>query len=386
MAAVIHPQHTGCGLLYSTPNILPPEQTCSSGVRRYRQPSTIIPLGSQKMFYGLCWISGQGIFEHPCPGVASAQGKGAAPTTSFLPVVVWPRADLNDLTPKLITSTPMAPSRRSYKVANNTSQGSQQHASLESTRYSEKEIIAADEMLTHAARETAETMTTGDEPGIPVNRIPAQNLVVRLFHREIHKNSQYQAHANRSFYQNIAPNFTVTNVQKPPCFLRKFSPDGRQRYFSTWTVGRRSILHWCESGAVLKENDPKTHEIRRNIFDRFFRLKHTVSVATNGEQLNRECSLFTDDGKYGFLACVRESETARHFTSETMSRDPNPPSPWRIHVLWDKRWAPLSDSPPLFSTTKSSSRINPGLYLTAHPGVRLSKPDPSIYFRRILEA
>lgn len=54
---------------------------------------------------------------------------------------------------------------------------------------------------------------------------------------------------------------------------------------------------FLKSGTVLKENDPKTHEIRRNIFDRFFHLKHTVSVATNGEQLNRECSLFTDDGK-----------------------------------------------------------------------------------------
>ena len=70
-----------------------------------------------------------------------------------------------------------------------------------------------------------------DEPGIPVHQIPPQNLVVRLFHREIHKKSHYQAHANRSFYQNIVPNFTVTNVQKPPCFLRKFSPDGRQVYY-----------------------------------------------------------------------------------------------------------------------------------------------------------
>lgn len=74
-----------------------------------------------------------------------------------------------------------------------------------------------------------------DEPGIPVHRIPPQNLVIRLFHREIHKISHYQAHANRSFYQNINPNFTVTNVQKPPCFLRKFSPDGRQVYENFYT-------------------------------------------------------------------------------------------------------------------------------------------------------
>lgn len=63
----------------------------------------------------------------------------------------------------------------------------------------------------------------------------------------------------------------------------------------------RVFFHYLlvfQSTSVLKENDPKTHEIRRNIFDRFFKLKHIVTVATNGEQLNRECSLFTDDGKY----------------------------------------------------------------------------------------
>ena len=46
-------------------------------------------------------------------------------------------------------------------------------------------------------------------------------------------------------------------------------------------------------GGILTDDK----EIERNIFDAFFFLKHVVVVAPNREQLNRECSLFTDDGK-----------------------------------------------------------------------------------------
>ena len=65
---------------------------------------------------------------------------------------------------------------------------------------------------------------------IKKTKLPAQNIVTRLFHREIQNNHKSPLHQTRIFYQNIAPNFTITNVCKPPCFLRKFSPDGRRVY------------------------------------------------------------------------------------------------------------------------------------------------------------
>lgn len=34
------------------------------------------------------------------------------------------------------------------------------------------------------------------------------------------------------------------------------------------------------------------------MFERFFSLHHVTNVASNGEHLNRECSLFTDDCRY----------------------------------------------------------------------------------------
>lgn len=58
--------------------------------------------------------------------------------------------------------------------------------------------------------------------------IDNQNVVHRLERRRI-SSGPPGAHwyRVRCFHQNLFPNFTVVNVEKPPCFLRKFSPDGR---------------------------------------------------------------------------------------------------------------------------------------------------------------
>ena len=113
-----------------------------------------------------------------------------------------------------------------------------------------------------------------------------------------------------SFHTNIFPNFTVVNIEKPPCFLRKF--------FTWWTA-----LHslFSRSDFHLKSMNFRVLQLAEDLlrgharwmslaiwktlpasavsfFNRFFWLKHTTSVASNGEHLNRECSLFTDDGKY----------------------------------------------------------------------------------------
>ncbi|XP_045604705.1 DET1 homolog [Procambarus clarkii] len=238
------------------------------------------------------------------------------------------------------------------------------------------------------------------EPGISVQRIPPQNLVVRLFHREIHKQSHSQLHTDRCFYQNVTPNFTVTNVQKPPCFLRKFSPDGR--FLIAFSADQTSIeifrymgpsaaadiLHWCESTCVLKENDPKTHEIRRNIFDRFFKLKHTVTVATNGEQLNRECSLFTDDGKYVIVgsASIDDVNSIDHFDMyrNNESVTPNPRSPledYTLHIV-DIEMGRLCDYR-TFLHDKIFLSHNQGLYLYRQTLAVLSVQHQTIHIFQI---
>lgn len=67
-----------------------------------------------------------------------------------------------------------------------------------------------------------------DTPTLKPRRIQNQNVVYRLERRRV-CSGQPGAHwyRVRCFHQNLFPNFTVVNVEKPPCFLRKFSPDGR---------------------------------------------------------------------------------------------------------------------------------------------------------------
>lgn len=62
-------------------------------------------------------------------------------------------------------------------------------------------------------------------------QIPPQNIATRLAGRQMFGGFTSRVgsdkYLQRSMYQSITPNFTVTHVEKPPCFLRKFTPDGK---------------------------------------------------------------------------------------------------------------------------------------------------------------
>ena len=61
-------------------------------------------------------------------------------------------------------------------------------------------------------------------------RLDTQNIVPRLLHREINGSRHKRNFLNttRGFYTNVYPNYTLINLEKPPCFLRKFTPDGKR--------------------------------------------------------------------------------------------------------------------------------------------------------------
>ncbi len=149
------------------------------------------------------------------------------------------------------------------------------------------------------------------EQGIIPRKISPQNLVYRLRQREMHMGRPgTQCHIARSMHTNIFPNFTVVNVDKPPCFLRKFSPDGK--HFIAFSSDQTSLEIYEFQGPAAAEDilqgvtgdftavgtDSEYLYIRASLFEKFFTQKHVTSVASNGEHLNRECSLFTDDGKF----------------------------------------------------------------------------------------
>ena len=149
--------------------------------------------------------------------------------------------------------------------------------------------------------------------------IPSQNIVNRLFMREIHgPSSQSKARTHRGrlvntargFYMNIYPNYTLVNVEKPPCFLRKFTPCGK--YFIAFSMCQTSLeiyrFHGAEAaGDLIQEctdypvgsknynldfltNDfwPGHNKLRNNVFDKFFTLEHTVHLAEGGEQVMKK--------------------------------------------------------------------------------------------------
>ena len=61
-------------------------------------------------------------------------------------------------------------------------------------------------------------------------RLDTQNIVPRLLHREINgpRHKKNFLSTTRGFYTNVYPNYTLLNLEKPPCFLRKFTPDGKR--------------------------------------------------------------------------------------------------------------------------------------------------------------
>lgn len=115
---------------------------------------------------------------------------------------------------------------------------------------------------------------------IKSRKVPPQNIVIRLNNRQTfgYKKPGTHFHTARQFYQNVFPNFTVINIEKPPCFLRKFSPDGK--HFIAFSSDQTSLEVYTYRGPAaacdLLQNmhkDGHSHDIKCQIFERFFKVK-----------------------------------------------------------------------------------------------------------------
>lgn len=181
---------------------------------------------------------------------------------------------------------------------------------------------------------------------IQPRRIPKQNIVLRLRQREtFFARPGTHFHAARQFFTNVFPNFTVTGVEKPPCFPRKFSPAGQ--YFIAFSPDQTSleIYEFQGSGAaggLLHNVDMKSDtlfygservmsDVRSKLFDCFFLKRHTTVIGGNGEHLNRECSLFTDDGKYVVVGTASVLPEGHHPLASDVYRNNESVSGFRMH-------------------------------------------------------
>ncbi|EPY76308.1 hypothetical protein CB1_001440002 [Camelus ferus] len=66
------------------------------------------------------------------------------------------------------------------------------------------------------------------------------------------RHGRHQWHQVRVFHQNVFPNFTVVIVEKPPCFLRKFSPNGL--YFTAFSSDQTSLEIYEHQGCQAAED------------------------------------------------------------------------------------------------------------------------------------
>jgi len=245
-------------------------------------------------------------------------------------------------------------------------------------------------------------LSVSKDEGIRPRKIPRQNLVSRLHYRETNiGRAGTHFHVARMFYTNIFPNFTVVSVEKPPCFLRKFSPDGT--YFIAFSSDQTSIEIYEFQGpgaaeALLQNvkgedagirSDPMAAHIRSKLFDAFFKRKHVTSVASNGEHLNRECSLFTDDGKFvivGSAVYVPDDPHPYFFdiyrNNESVS--PNARSPlenYSLHIV-ELETGRLCDTRQ-FNCDKIYLSHNQGLYLYRNTLAVLSVQQQTIHIFQV---
>lgn len=224
------------------------------------------------------------------------------------------------------------------------------------------------------------TLTTTDR--IKEQRLPSQNIITRLRHREQGRWNGY-CYNYRLFYTNIVPNLSIINVEKPPCYLRKFSLDGKYLIAFSIDQSRLEIYEYlgvphamkliqpCTEEMVSNFNLGLNYEIRSKIFDRLFKLRHVVETATSERQLqlNRECSLFTKDNRYVILGAsafipddLRPNFYALYTNNESIT--PTASCPLEDYALYiiDMKEGLISDTKNFF-VDKIILSHNQGLYL-----------------------
>lgn len=125
-----------------------------------------------------------------------------------------------------------------------------------------------------------------------MRKLQSQNIVNRLVDREMwgSRRAGTQIHETRRFYQNIFPNLTVVNVEKPSCYLRKFSPDGK--YLIAFSLDQTSLEIYEYQGVtagllltkdwmsdIIPSQVEEGSSIRNSIFDKLFKVSARTILA-----------------------------------------------------------------------------------------------------------
>lgn len=139
-------------------------------------------------------------------------------------------------------------------------------------------------------------------PPIKRKKAPGCTILRSLYDREIYGT---KTHIVRAAYQTVYPNCTVFDVDKPTPYLKKFTSDGRHLIaFSNDLVYVEvyNYLGYSKATDLLKNVEAdyisEEHGVRCQIFEKLFKLKYRIKVATEGQKLNNDCLLFTNSGDH----------------------------------------------------------------------------------------
>lgn len=240
------------------------------------------------------------------------------------------------------------------------------------------------------------------EPGIIRRKKgPRRNILRSLYDREIN-GIKTRMNCVRATYQSVYPNCTIINVEKPPCYLRKFTPDGR--HFIAFSHDQTSIEVYDYLGCSMAANLLKSYEgncigqnnegdvVRKRIFERIFQLRYRIRVSPEGEQLNRECSLFTENGYYavvGSAAVIPDDIRPQFYEIYTNNEavSPNPLFPledYTIHLV-DLNLGTVSHYLH-FKSDKIFLSHNQGIYLLNNTLAILSVQHQIIHIYKIIRS
>ncbi|KOB71938.1 putative de-etiolated-like protein 1 [Operophtera brumata] len=220
-------------------------------------------------------------------------------------------------------------------------------------------------------------------------KIKPQNIVLRLRDREIYGSRKPGSHFHvaREFYQNVFPNLTII-----------------YEYRGASAAGDLVAGYPLD----LLNTDANTHhKIRTHIFYRFFKPKFTVNVCQQREaarlernnahmpfmeqQLNRECSLFTEDGRYVIVGSAAHipDDLRPHFYHIHSNNEAVTPTirsaleDYSLHLV-DLHYGRLCDTKH-FRIDKIYLSHNQGIYLYKEVLAVLSVQHQTIHLFQIVE-
>lgn len=234
---------------------------------------------------------------------------------------------------------------------------------------------------------------------IKQQKTPRYAILRSLYNREVN-GMKNRLNIVKTTYLTVYPNCSIINVEKPPCYLRKFTPDGTK--FIAFSQDQTSVEVYdylgCSKAADLLKNfrgncigqNNGGDVVRKRIFEKLFIRRFVIDVSLEGQQLNRECSLITDNGLYtivGSAAVISEPQPSFYdvyTNNEAVS--PNPIFPLENYTIY---LISINSGCVCHSIEFKNDKIflshNQGLYLHKDTLAVLSVQHQTIYLYKIVQ-